>query len=128
MAAVLLPAAALAAEMRFEVRHEHLHKGCHGTMTVDEHGISYQGAKKHVWRWNYQDIQELKLGPRSIHVLTYQDPGLRLGAGLAYDFRGDIPGTVYALWKNRLDQRFVAEIADQQVQPEWRIPARCPGR
>ena len=116
LAAVLLPAAALAAEIRFDVRHEHLHKGCGGALTVDEQGISYRGAKKHAWRWSYQEIQELKLGPRSIHILTYQDH--------SYDFRGEIPAAVYALWKNRLDQRFVAEIADQQVQPEWRVPAR----
>ena len=116
LAVVLLSSAAQAEEIRFEMRHEHLHKGCHGALTVDAQGISYRGAKTHDWHWSYQDIQELKLGPRSIHILTYQDR--------SYDFRGDVPAAVYALWKNRLDQRFVAEIAEQHVQPEWRIPAK----
>jgi hypothetical protein len=116
MATVLLPAAALAAEIGFEARHEHVYKDCRGTMTVDERGVSYQGENTHSWRWSYQDIQELKLGPRAVRVLTYQDR--------TYNFRGDIPAAVYALWKNRLDQRFVAEIADPQAAPEWRIPVK----
>jgi hypothetical protein len=114
MTAVLLAAAALPAEVRFEVTHEHLRNGCRGTMVVDDHGISFQGAKKHVWHWSYSDIQELKLGPHSILVTS----------GHTFEFQGDIPAAVYAQWKDRLDQRFVAELAEPQAQPEWRIPVR----
>lgn len=103
----VLSAAALPAEIRFEVRY----KKHPGTMTVDERAISFQGVKKDSWRWSYPDIDELKLGEHSVRVT----------AGRTYEFRGDVPAAVYALWKDRLDQRFVAELADRGVQPDWRI-------
>jgi hypothetical protein len=103
----VLSAAALPAEIRFEARY----KKRLGTMTVDERAISFQGVKKDSWRWNYPDIDELKLGEHSVRVT----------AGRTYEFRGDVPAAVYALWKDRLDQRFVAELADRGVQPDWRI-------
>lgn len=105
--AVLLAATALPAEIRFEARY----KKRPGTITVDDRSISFQGAKKDSWRWSYPDIDELKLGEHSILVT----------AGRTYEFRGDIPATLYDWWKDRLDQRFVAELADRAVQPEWRI-------
>jgi len=107
LTAVLSAASALPAEIRFEARY----KKRPGSMTVDEHAISFQGVKRDSWRWSYPDIDELKLGEHSIRVT----------AGRTYEFRGDIPASVYALWKERLDQRFVAELADRGVQPEWRI-------
>ena len=107
LTAVLSAASALPAEIRFEARY----KKRPGSMTVDEHAISFQGVKRDSWRWSYPDIDELKLGEHSIRVT----------AGRTYEFRGDIPASVYALWKDRLDQRFVAELADRGVQPEWRI-------
>ena len=107
LAAVLSAAVALPAEIRFEARY----KKRPGTMSVDEQGISFQGAKKDSWRWSYPDIDELKLGEHSIRVT----------AGCTYEIRGDIPAALYTLWKDRLDQRFVAELADRAVQPDWRI-------
>ena len=105
--AVLSAAAALPAEIRFEARYKkHL-----GTMTIDEQAISFQGVKKDSRRWSYPDVDELKLGEHSISVT----------AGRTYRFHGDIPAAVYELWKDRLDQRFVAELADHAVQPDWRI-------
>jgi hypothetical protein len=103
----VLSAAALPAEIRFEARY----KKRLGTMTVDERAISFQGVKKDSWRWNYPDIDELKLGEHSVRVT----------AGHTYEFRGDVPAALYALWKDRLDQRFVAELADRGVPPDWRI-------
>ena len=107
-----------AADTRFPVRHEHLRKGCEGTLTVSDDGVSFVGAKKHAWSWKYQDIQELKLGAGHIYVLTYQDSKLLLGADRGYEFTGKIPAELYALWKTRLDQRFVAELADPSTAPD----------
>jgi hypothetical protein len=103
----VLSAAALPAEIRFEARY----KKRFGTMTVDERAISFRGVKKDSWRWYYPDIDELKLGEHFVRVT----------AGRTYEFRGDVPAAVYALWKDRLDQRFVAELADRGVQPDWHI-------
>ena len=108
--AALSAAAALPAEIRFEARY----KKRPGTVTVDDRAISFQGLKKDSWRWTYPDIDELKLGEHSVSVT----------AGRTYEFRGDIPSAVYDLWKDRLDQRFVAELADRAVQPDWRIAVR----
>lgn len=110
LVALLSAAAALPAEIRFEARY----KNRPGTITVDEHAISFQGVKKYSWRWTYPDIDELKLGEHSIRVT----------AGRTYEFRGDIPAAVYALWKDQLDQRFVAELADRGVEADWRIGAK----
>ncbi|HZT33241.1 MAG TPA: hypothetical protein VFA33_25355 [Bryobacteraceae bacterium] len=116
------------AEVRFEVRHEHLRKGCRGVMVVDQNGITFHGAKKHSWSWRYQDIQELKLGPGSLHLLSYRDRRLHAGADQAYDFTGAIPSGLYTFWRDRLDQRFVAEVADGAVRPLWEIPVKHLGR
>ena len=49
-------------------------------MTVDEKGIYFHGPKDHVWSWEFQDIQELKLAADRIHLTTYWDNKWRLGA------------------------------------------------
>jgi hypothetical protein len=117
VAVALLPAAtAMAAEIHFAAGHAHRYKGCRGELTVNEEGISYHGAKTHDWHWSYRDIQEVKLGTDSIRILTYEDR--------TYNFEAEAPAAVYALWQKRLDQRFVAEIADRQATPEWRIAAK----
>ena len=124
--ALLILAAALplaGADLSFPVRHEHLRKYCTGTMTVTTEGIAFAGPK-HSWRWKYGDIQQLKLAPGRIQVLTYRDRLLELGADREYEFRGALPPALYALWKDRLDQRFVAEVADAGVKPVLAIPAK----
>ena len=124
----LTVATARGADIKFQVRHDHLRKGCAGTMTVDEKGIYFHGPKDHVWSWEFQDIQELKLAPDHIHLQTYRDDKWKLGADREFDFSGKIPSELYAIWKDRLDARFVAEVADPQVKPLWQVPAKHLGR
>jgi hypothetical protein len=108
--AIGLILAGAACAQQFPVHHDHLRKFCAGTLTVDEKGITFQGPKKHVWTWPYQDIQQLTLTPQSIHILGYKDSSLKLGKDQAYTFTGAIPAaTLYARWSAALDQRFVAE-------------------
>ncbi|HXB74977.1 MAG TPA: hypothetical protein VNY05_42490 [Candidatus Acidoferrales bacterium] len=100
----------------FPMRHEHLRKGCAGTLTVDEQGVRFTGAgfsgtKKHAWAWDYPDIRQLTLSPGSIHILTYEDSKLRPGAGRQYRFTGKVPAqALYGLLRDRMDQRFVAAV------------------
>ena len=130
----LIVLAALAAglawskEIQFNVRHDHLRKGCAGTLTVDETGVRFAGPKGHAWSWKYQDIQQLKLAPGSIHLLTYEDNRVLAGTDRAFEFTGKVPDELYAFWKDRLDSRFVAEVADPAVEPVWQIPAKHLGR
>jgi hypothetical protein len=104
-----------------------------GTLTIDERGVSYQETEKKQPRhfsWSYQDIQQLEVAPARVRVLTYKDNPRRLGADFAYTFEA-LPGqdftSSYALLKDRLDQRFVAELADAAVQPLWSVPVKLRG-
>lgn len=127
LAVTLAPALAL----DIPVRHEHLRKGCFGTLTIDERGISFRGPKKHSWTWTYQDIQQLSVAPGELRVLTYQDNPWKLGADRGYRFRarsGHPFIAVYELLKSRLDRRFVAELADDDVKPLWQIAVKRLGR
>ena len=121
----LILAATLASATQFTVRHKHLNGGCAGAMTVDETGVRFTGAKKHAWSWKYEDIQQLRLAPESIHILTYKDSKLRLGEDRAYNFTGKIPAEdLYALLKDRMDQRFVAAVGQALRLPTWSVPAK----
>ena len=123
----------------FAMRHEHVRKGCAGTLTVDERGVRFTGAKKHAWSWDYQDIQRLTLSPGGIHILTYKDSRLRAGADREYDFTGKVPAeALYALLRDRMDQRFVAAMVPAPVvstavvstkgtldpPPGWTLPVK----
>jgi hypothetical protein len=120
----LILAFTLASAAQFPVRHEHLRNSCEGTMTVDETGVRFVGPKDHAWFWKYEDIQELRLEPKKIHVLTYKDSKLRLGADRAYDFKGNVPAEeLYQFWKDRLDQRFVAALTEPPAD-DFAIPVK----
>jgi len=122
---MILAGAALASAAQFTVRHEHLRRGCAGVMTVDENGVAFTGVGKHAWRWKYEDIQELRLAPESIYILTYKDSKLRLGADRGYAFTGKIPaGELYALLRERMDQRFVAALNQASGPVSWSVPVK----
>jgi hypothetical protein len=124
-ASCLILAAALASAAQFTVRHKHLNGGCSGAMTVDENGVAFTGAKKHAWSWKYEDIQQLRLSPESIYILTYKDSKLRLGEDRAYTFTGKIPAEeLYALLADRMDQRFVAAVGQALGLPTFSVPAK----
>lgn len=111
-ASCLILAAMWMGAAEFPMRHEHLYKGCRGVMTVDESGVAFRGAKKHRWRWEYRDIQELTLSPGGVRLLTYRDSRLRLGGDVGYSFEGAVPAAeLYTMVKTKMGQRLVAEIA-----------------
>src|ERR1017187_9352127 len=117
-------------------RPPHMKKaGNMGTLTITEAGVSfeetYQNGKKpkrpHAWRWDYQDIQQLKIAPKSVTVLTYKDNKWKLGADRMYQFDLVSDKTLedaYNLLKGRLDQRLVATIADSPIRVLWEIPVK----
>ena len=114
---------------QFPMRHEHLRKGCAGTLTVDAQGVRFTGAQKHAWAWNFQDIQQLTLSPGSIRILTYKDSKLRLGADREYHFTGKVPAqALYALLRDRMDQRLVAAVPRASGLPGFSVPVKHLGR
>lgn len=119
-------AAITASAAEFPMRHEHLRKGCNGVMTVDDSGVRFAGPKGHSWTWKYDEIQELRLEPDRIRILTYQDDKWRLGADREFDFTGHPPyESLLQIWKDVMDQRFVAVLPPlANVEGVLSIPAK----
>jgi len=132
---MLVSMAAGAEELRYRVRHDHLFKDGHGLLVIDERGVSYREETKkkkpHAGGWDYVDIQQLIVAPDKVVVLTYQDrPWWVAGIDREFEFKLE-PGQdlkpVYRMLKDKLDQRFVAELSDPAVEPVWEIPVKLTG-
>ena len=138
---VLLAPVSFAQGLRYDVWHGHSRPphvrkaGNMGTLTITDAGVSFEETYKngahhkhpHAWHWDYQDIQQIKIAPKSLTVLTYKDNKWKLGADREYQF--DLRGgrtfeEAYQLLKGRLDQRLVAEIPDHLSNILWQIPVK----
>ncbi len=136
LALSIAPALFAQKELRFEVRHDHWRKYGVGTLVITESSVSFQEFNKkkqikHAVALNYQDIQELKLSADKLTLVTYKDRKWRLGLDQEYEFTlapGQSFSEAYTLLKDRLDQRFVAAVADEQTQPLWEVPVKLLGR
>src|ERR1051325_125222 len=138
---LLISQGLFAQTLQYEVWHGHSRPphvrraGNFGTLTIDETGVAFEEKYKdgktpkhpHAWRWDYQEIQQLKIAPKSLSVLTYQDSKWKFGADRQYDFdllSGQSFEDAYNALKTRLDQRFVAAIADTSSTALWELPAK----
>ena len=129
-AGLILWVSLAAAAPSYSVRHQHLRHGGAGILRIDESGVTFQEAAKgakHSRTWKYDDIQELVIGPDMVRIVTYEDNRWELGRDRVYVF-DHVPASLAADWypvfRARLDQRFVAALADDQVKAEWQIPAK----
>lgn len=126
---VLLAGAAWAQTGAYPVRHTHLRSGAAGELRIDSQSISFveRGKPKHSMTWKYEDIQELVLGTNTLRIVSYDDNRWQLGRDRVYLFDG-LPAKLAADWypvfRARLDQRFVAALADERVPADWQIPAK----
>jgi hypothetical protein len=126
---LILAAAVCAASAQFPAHHPHLHGGCDGTLTVDENGVAFTGQKGHAWRWKLEDIEELRLAPDRVTVLTYVDNQWLLGRDRRYTFLGKVPAAeLYVLLRPSMEKRLVAEIATPINSPAWSIAVKHLGR
>jgi hypothetical protein len=109
--------------------------GAPGALTIGPGGVSFERKyaegkrpkRPQSWRWDYQDIEQLTISPRTLSVLTYQDDKWKLGADRQYDFELASPGSfeaAYQFLKTRLDQRFVAALAESPAQELWELPVK----
>ncbi len=136
---LLVPALFAQQSFQYEVRHRQLRvpftADDRGTLTIDATGVSFEEKYKegkapkhpHTWHWDYRDIQQLKIEPKALTVLTYKDSKWKLGADRIYDFDlvSEKPFEEAAVFlKSRLDQRFVAAIAGGRAPVLWEIPAK----
>ena len=133
--------AAFAQDLHYDVWHGHSRPphikkaGNMGTLIIADAGVSFEETYKngrkpkhpHAWRWAYQNIQQLKIAPKSLTVLTYNDNKWNLGADREYEFTLGADRTfedAYQLLKGRLDQRLVAAIPDHLTSTLWEIPVK----
>jgi len=132
-AAFLLPLPALAQQGTWQVRHRHLRNGVTGTLRVTPDFIAFDERDKNnrpttdSRQWKYEDIQLLTLGTQTLRILTYEDRRLDLGRDREFTFDHlppELITTLYAAWRDRLDTRFVAALADDKVHPDWQLPAK----
>jgi hypothetical protein len=121
----------LAAEpVTFPVRHRHLRQGTEGVLSVSDDGIAYvEGGKHkaHSRQWRFDDIEQLTLSRDLLRILTYEDSHWRFGHDREFVFDCVPEGfaeKLYPTFSQRLDQRFVAALADGQVKRLWEAPAK----
>jgi hypothetical protein len=130
MMAVALASSGWAQTGTYEVRHRHLHGGAAGVLRVDANSIAFEERgkpAKHSRVWKYEEIQELVLAPETLRVVTYENDRWEPGGERVWVF-DRLPAAVAAEWypvlSKKLDQRFVAALADESVKPEWSVPVR----
>jgi hypothetical protein len=117
--------------LRYPVRHQHWRKGAAGEIIVSEDGLSFRESGKkgaqHSRQWKYEDIQQIVVSPTQIRILTYEDMRRRLGRDREFEFDQlpkDFATKTWPLFRRRLDQRFVAAMADPDIQPLWQAPVK----
>jgi hypothetical protein len=120
---------AWAADLSFVVRHHHLHKGGAGTLTFTEEIVRWEENTKpeHSRSWRYAEIQRLELAPSHVRILTYEDVGWQLGRDREYVFDqlpAELATRVHPFLAARLDQRYLAHVADRSAMPTWAAPAK----
>jgi hypothetical protein len=130
---ILVSAALTAGAQSYPVRHAHWRGGGMGDLRVSQDGIAFAEAKKkgHSREWKYEEIQQLELSAGTLRILTYEDQKWKFGRDREYVFDQLPEGfaqTVYAEWRDQLDQRFIAGLPDESVAPLWEIPAKLLGR
>ncbi len=139
-AALALSGTAWSEELQFEVRHQRALKDHFGRVTLDERGVQYQQVKASKGkkppklesaRWDYPDIQQLWVSPEKLVIVTYKDRRWFLGADKEFEFcltgKGQSFTSVYEFLKGKLDQRFVAALADPKVDAVWEMPVKLLG-
>lgn len=121
--------AASAQELSFPVRHHHLHQGGEGVLTFSEETVRWEENKKHEHSrsWRYAEIQRLELAPGYVRIVTYEDVRWQLGRDREYRFDrlpSELATRVHSFLAARLDQRYLAHLADPSVNPVWEVPAK----
>ena len=108
---LILAWAMAAAAAQFPARHRHWHSGCGGTLEVSADGVRFAGPKSHAWQWRFDQIRQLELAPDRMVVTSYEN-GRLPGTERRFEFDAAVPAAeLYALLRDRMDQRLVAELA-----------------
>jgi hypothetical protein len=106
--AILILAASLSAQPLTFTARKH-------TLTANDAGVTID---RH--HWIYTDIRRLTLAPDSLAILTYTG---RKRYAIEHLPDG-AAAQLYPLLRAHMDQRFIPELADPNVQALWRTPAK----
>src|SRR5690349_11961674 len=107
---VFLASTALAQDLAFSARHDHVRKGGTGTLTFTGEEVRWEESGKkheHSRAWKYADIQQLELAPDHVRILTYDDVRWQFGRDREYRFDrlpADLAPRVYPFLIGKLDQ------------------------
>ena len=143
----MLAATAWGQSLQFDVRHERALKDHPGRVTIDDQGVQYDQVltakqqskvakgkkppKLEKARWDYHDIQQLWLSPEKLVIVTYKDRKWFLGVDKEFEFfltgKDQSLTAAYDRLKERLDERFVAALADPLLSARWEIPVKLLG-
>ncbi len=99
-------------------------------LRVEDSGISFEEHGKHAAhsrKWRFEDIEQLTLSHDVLRILTYEDLRWRLGGDREFVFDNlpeNLATELHPVFSRRLDQRFLAALADDQVKPLWEAPAK----
>jgi len=104
-------------------------KGGEGTLTFTEELVRWEEPKKpeHSHTWRYAEIQRLELAPGRVRIVSYDDARWQLGRDREYLFDqlpAELALRVHPFLTERLDQRYLAHVADRSAMPTWAVPAK----
>ena len=98
-----------------------------GQLRVDDAGLSYRD-KKGVRVWTYEHLQEVKLEPTRLHIVTYEDgPLWKLGADKGKEFRiasGSSFAGLEGFLRTKLDRRLVTAMGEVPRDAEWSVAVK----
>ena len=126
----LSPSLFAAEPLAFEVRYRHLRHGAVGALRVEDDRITFEEGGKHKThsrQWRFENIQQLTLSPGVLRILTYEDSWLKFGHDREFVFDRlpeDLARKLYPVFSRRLDQRFVAALANDRVKTLWDVSAK----
>ena len=131
--AIILAAAVMQTAAGAQVEHRHPRHSGAGTLSITDDGLSFTETGKHPEHsrvWKYEQIQQLELSATRLRVLTYEDSRRQLGRDREYVFDNlpaDFLKSTYPMWKDKLDQRFIAALADPEITTLAEFPAKLLG-
>ncbi len=119
----------------FSARHQHSRGFCTGAVSITPNGIAYAqagdeqiiGEKRHTFSWTFEDIEQLEISTTALNVVIAEERMFFTGGDRELKFSGDF-ARAYLRLKDRMDQRLIARLADDQVDPLWKIPVLRLGR
>ncbi|MBI4455551.1 MAG: hypothetical protein HY644_06590 [Acidobacteria bacterium] len=120
-----------AADWKFKVQHIRtpLLRDQEGTLVIGAADVQYQSkGEKQPLRWGFGDIQQFKLEPSYLEILTYQDQKWRFGKDKIFRFKileGSVDTELSHFLRQRIAGVFVTAILPRDFEnPVYKVPVR----